>query len=58
MAGNTDFTAGVVDHITAPDDQDLGSFRAAIMAGVPFVMVALATYTLIDRTQLAVFSPR
>ena len=33
------------------------ALRAAVVAGVPFVMVALATYTLIDRTQLAVFSP-
>jgi beta-N-acetylhexosaminidase len=57
VTGNTDFTADVVDNVTTPDDPDLGSFRAAVVAGVPFVMVALATYTLIDRTQLAVFSP-
>ena len=57
VTGNTDFTANVVDNVTTPDDPDLGSFRAAVVAGVSFVMVALATYTLIDRTQLAVFSP-
>jgi beta-N-acetylhexosaminidase len=57
VTGNTDFTADVVDNVTTPDDPDLGSFRIAVAAGVPFVMVALATYTLIDRTQLAVFSP-
>ena len=57
VTGNTDFTANVVDNVTTPNDPDLGSFRAAVAAGVPFVMVALATYTLIDRTQLAVFSP-
>lgn len=57
VTGNTDFTANVVDNVTTPNDPDLGSFRAAVVAGVPFVMVALATYTLIDRTQLAVFSP-
>jgi beta-N-acetylhexosaminidase len=57
VTGNTDFTADVVDNVTTPNDPDLGSFRAAVVAGVPFVMVALATYTLIDRTQLAVFSP-
>ena len=57
VTGNTDFTANVVDNVTTPDDPDLGSFRAAVAAGAPFVMVALATYTLIDRTQLAVFSP-
>ena len=57
VTGNTDFTADVVDNVTTPNDPDLGSFRAAVVAGVPFVMVALATYTLIDPTQLAVFSP-
>ena len=57
VTGNTDFTADVVDNVTTPNDPDLGSFRIAVAAGVPFVMVALATYTLIDRTQLAVFSP-
>ena len=57
VTGNTDFTANVVDNVTTPDDPDLGSFRLAVAAGAPFVMVALATYTLIDRTQLAVFSP-
>jgi beta-N-acetylhexosaminidase len=57
VTGNTDFTADVVDNVTTPNDPNLGSFRAAVVAGVPFVMVALATYTLIDRTQLAVFSP-
>jgi beta-N-acetylhexosaminidase len=57
VTGNTDFTADVVDNVTTPDDPNLGSFRIAVAAGVPFVMVALATYTLIDRTQLAVFSP-
>ena len=57
VAGNTDFTSGVVDSVTTPDDPYLGSFRAAIAAGVPFVMVALATYTRIDSSELAVFSP-
>jgi beta-N-acetylhexosaminidase len=55
--GNTDFTADVVDTVTTPDDPYLGSFRSAISAGVPFVMVALATYTKIDPSHLAVFSP-
>lgn len=57
VTGNTDFTADVVDTVTTPDDPYLGSFRAAISAGVPFVMVALATYTKIDPDRLAVFSP-
>src|SRR5262249_59914819 len=38
-------------------DPSLRSFRIAVTAGVPFVMIALATYTQIDPTQLAVFSP-
>jgi beta-N-acetylhexosaminidase len=57
VTGNTDFTANVVDNVTTADDAYLGSFRAAVAAGAPFVMVALATYTQIDKSQLAVFSP-
>ena len=57
VAGNTDFTANVVDTVTTPNDPYLGSFQAAVDAGAPFVMVALATYTQIDKSQLAVFSP-
>ena len=58
VVGNTDVTAGVVDTVTTADDPDLASFRAAIAAGVPFVMVALATFTRIDPAHLAAFSPR
>jgi beta-N-acetylhexosaminidase len=57
VTGNTDFTANVVDGVTTANDPDLGSFRAAISSGVPFVMVALATYTKIDPARPAVFSP-
>jgi beta-N-acetylhexosaminidase len=57
VRGNTDFTADVVDSVATATDPYLGSFRAAIDAGVPFVMVALATYTRIDPSQPAVFSP-
>ena len=57
VTGNTDFTANVVDNVTTASDPYLNSFRAAVNAGVPMVMVALATYTKIDPTQLAVFSP-
>jgi beta-N-acetylhexosaminidase len=57
VAGNTDFTADVVDQVTTPDDAYLEPFGQAIDAGVPFVMVALATYTKIDADHLAVFSP-
>jgi beta-N-acetylhexosaminidase len=57
VTGNTDFTSDVVDDVTTPSDPDLDSFRAAVDAGAPMVMVALATYTKIDASQLAVFSP-
>jgi beta-N-acetylhexosaminidase len=58
VTGNTDFTAGVVDSTTGPHDPDLRSFQGAIDAGVPFVLVALATYTRIDPRHLAAFSPQ
>ncbi len=57
VRGNTDFSAGVVDTVTTRDDPYLRTFQAAIGAGVPLVMVALATYTRIDPRHLAVFSP-
>jgi beta-N-acetylhexosaminidase len=57
VVGNTDFTAGVVDRVTTRDDPYVQTFAAAVQAGVPFVMVALATYTKIDPDHLAVFSP-
>jgi beta-N-acetylhexosaminidase len=57
VAGNTDFTSGVTDTVTTPDDPDLASFQDAVSAGVPFVMIALALYTKIDPAHLAVFSP-
>jgi beta-N-acetylhexosaminidase len=57
VTGNTDDVAGVVDTVTTASDPYLRSFRAAVHSGVPFVMVALATYTQIDPAHLAVFSP-
>jgi beta-N-acetylhexosaminidase len=57
VTGNTDFTSDVVDTVTTADDPYLGPFRAAVSAGVPYVMVAEATYTKIDPSRLAVFSP-
>jgi beta-N-acetylhexosaminidase len=57
VQGNTDFMANVVDSVTTADDPDLDSFRQAVDAGVPMVMVALARYTRIDPDSLAVFSP-
>src|SRR6476659_4850610 len=58
VTGNTDLTAGVTDPVTGPGDPYLGSFQAAIDAGVPFVMVSLASYPRIDPRHLAVFSSR
>jgi beta-N-acetylhexosaminidase len=58
VTGNTDLTAGVTDPVTGPGDPYLGSFQAAIDAGVPFVMVSLASYPRIDPHHLAVFSAR
>lgn len=57
VAGNTDVSAGGVDTVTTAHDPNLESFRAAITAGAPFVMVSLATYTRIDPMHLAAFSP-
>jgi beta-N-acetylhexosaminidase len=57
VRGNTDFAASVVDSVTTPDDPYLATFRQAIDAGVPMVMVALATYRKIDPDRMAVFSP-
>jgi beta-N-acetylhexosaminidase len=57
VVGNTDFTAEVSDSVTTRDDPYLEPFATAVGSGVPFVMVALATYELIDPSHLAAFSP-
>lgn len=57
VAGNTDFTGDVVDDVTTRDDPYLLPFSRAVRAGVPFVMVSLATYEKIDPDHLAAFSP-
>jgi beta-N-acetylhexosaminidase len=57
VAGNTDFASSVVDNSTTATGPYLQTYQAAINAGVPMVMVALATYTRIDPHELAVFSP-
>jgi beta-N-acetylhexosaminidase len=57
VVGNTDDVADVVDGATTANDPYLESFRSAVDARVPFVMVALATYTRIDPDHLAAFSP-
>jgi beta-N-acetylhexosaminidase len=57
VLGNTDVTANVIDTVTTAGDPYLLPFKGAVDAGVPMVMVALATYTRIDPAHLAVFSP-
>lgn len=57
VAGNTDFTGDVVDDVTTRHDPYLEPFAGAVGAGVPFVMVSLATYERLDPDHLAVFSP-
>jgi beta-N-acetylhexosaminidase len=57
VIGNTDSTSDVSDSVTRRSDPFLKPFAKAIDAGVPFVMVSLATYTRIDPSHLAVFSP-
>lgn len=58
VTGNTDLTAGVTDPVTTSDDPYLQPFRTVVGAGVPFVMVSLASYPRIDPAHLAVFSSR
>jgi beta-N-acetylhexosaminidase len=57
VRGNTDFAANVVDTQTTASAPSVSSFRTGVQAGVPFVMIALATYTQIDATRIAIFSP-
>jgi beta-N-acetylhexosaminidase len=57
VRGNTDFSAGVVDTVTVRGDADLAPFAAGIKAGSDLVMVSTVTYTKIDKTNRAVFSP-
>ena len=57
VAGNTDFTSSVTDSVTTRNDPYLAPFISAVRAGVPFVMVSLATYVKIDPQHLAAFSP-
>jgi beta-N-acetylhexosaminidase len=56
-SGNTDVSAGVIDNVTTTQDPDLATFGAGILSGTQFTMVSLATYTKIDPTRPAAFSP-
>ena len=57
VAQNTDDSSGVVDDVTRVDDSYLMPFGQAVTAGVPAVMLSLATYQQIDPDRLAAFSP-
>lgn len=56
VTGNTDYTVAT-DTTTTVNDPYLQSFKGGIDSGADFVMVAIATYTQIDATRLAAFSP-
>ena len=56
VRGNTDTSRGVKDTVTGPTSSYLDPFRAAVRAGVPFVMISTAIYTRIDADHPAVFS--
>ena len=58
VIGNTDFTSGVKDTTTRPDDPYLAPFAAAVKAGASSVMVSTVTYTRIDSRHVAAFSPK
>lgn len=57
VRGNTDHVANVVDATTTRRDANLAGFKAGIGAKTDMVMVSSATYTRIDPTRMAVFSP-
>ena len=56
VRGNTDDAATVVDRVTRRGDPYLTPFAATVRAGVPFVMMSLASYPRLDPTAPAVFS--
>ncbi|HEX5335958.1 MAG TPA: glycoside hydrolase family 3 N-terminal domain-containing protein [Propionicimonas sp.] len=58
VTGNTDHTGGVVDRVTRADSASLAPFKAAVEGQVGAVMISSATYTRIDASHQAVFSPK
>ena len=56
VTGNTDYVPAT-DTSTTINDPYLQSFKAGVDAGADFVMVAIATYTRIDPSHIAAFSP-
>ncbi len=57
VTANTDTSTNVIDSVTTSSDPYLDPFGAGVAAGVPLVMVSLATYTRIDPDHIAAFSP-
>jgi beta-N-acetylhexosaminidase len=57
VRANPDTTAGVTDRVTTRHDAYLAPFRAAVDAGVPFVMMSTAYYSRLDASNPAAFSP-
>lgn len=57
VVGNTDFTPDVSDDVVDADDPGLEVFREGIAAGADSVMIATASYELIDPGVPAAFSP-
>lgn len=57
VTGNTDTTSGVTDTVTTSTSALLTPFSDAVAAGTPFVMMSSASYSRIDASRPAVFSP-
>src|SRR3954449_6539528 len=57
VGGNTDVSSDVTDRVTRRGDAYLRPFKAAVDAGVPFVMMSTAYYSRMDPTNPAAFSP-
>jgi beta-N-acetylhexosaminidase len=57
VRGNTDTRAGVTDRVTRRHDPYFRPFRAAVEAGVPFMMMSTAFYSRLDPAHPAAFSP-
>ena len=57
VTANTDTTAGVTDTTTSAQSDSVGIYRSEIASGATSIMVSSATYTLIDPSAPAMFSP-
>lgn len=57
VTANTDLSTGVTDNQTVRNDPYVAPFRAAVDAGVGWMMVSNAVYPAIDPAHIAPFSP-